>query len=75
MFKSVFGLNFDIRYNIRYAAIKIPNPIIGATINTSAEVEDVDSKYVESNSAYKMQIGTDGSSRLSRLFSFLLKKK
>lgn len=44
-------------------------------MNTSAEVEDVDSKYEDKSSAYKMQIGTDGSNRLSRLFSFLLKKK
>lgn len=39
-----FGLNFEIRYKMRYAAIKIPNPNIGATINTSADVDDVESK-------------------------------
>ena len=52
--------------------INIPKPNKGAIKNTNAAVDDVESTKANRIKAYKMQRGTDGSSKYNNLFSFLL---
>lgn len=69
---QLFPKNFDIRNKARYMTINIPKPNTGAIKNTNAEVDEVESTKANRTNAYKMQRGTDGSSKRKSLFSFLL---